>query len=61
MSDNAKVLAVAAVGTVLPITTRVFESAEPILQILLTAGQIGVAAVTIMYVFRMWKNAKIKK
>lgn len=37
------------------------DHVSPILDILIKAGQIGVAAVTIGYIYTKWRNARRKK
>lgn len=61
MSDNLKVGVASFFGTATPAVSWFLENAEPVLQVMLVAGQVGVAAVTILYIVRKWKNAKITK
>lgn len=60
MSDNFRVTIAAVFGAGSPVTNW-FVDLGPLLNVLLTLGQVGVAAVTILYIFRKWKNAKAKK
>jgi glutamate mutase epsilon subunit len=56
---KVKVAAVAGLtGTTLP---TFIDHVSPILDVLIKAGQIGVAAVTIGYIYTKWRNARRKK
>ncbi len=59
-SDNLKVALAATVGFGSPATNLMVDSAEPVLKLLLLAAQLGVAVVTILFIFRKWKNAEKK-
>lgn len=58
--DSVKVSLAAATGVSVPVLDRLALSAEPIARMLLLAGQIGVAVVTILYIYRKWRNLKRK-
>lgn len=58
MSDNLKVTAAAVVGSAAPASSWFFEVATPWLGTLLTLGQIGVAVITILYIYRKWRSLK---
>lgn len=60
MSDNFRVAVAATFGAGSPITNW-FVNLGPVLDVLLTLGQFGVAVVTVLYILRKWKNAKEKK
>lgn len=60
MSDNIRVAIAAVFGAGSPAATW-FISLEPVLSTLLTVGQIAVALVTALYIFRKWRNAKNNK
>jgi glutamate mutase epsilon subunit len=56
---KVKVAAVAGLtGTTLP---TFIDHVSPILDILIKVGQVGVAAVTIGYIYTKWRNARRKK
>jgi len=50
--DNVKVYGAAAVGVGTPVANVFIDTATPILSVLVTIGQIAVAAVTVLYIFR---------
>ncbi len=56
MSEWAKVKVAAVIGVTVPWFTSLFEKAGPILDILIKLGQIGVAIVTILYIWSKWKK-----
>lgn len=60
MSDNYRVAVAAIFGAGSPAASW-FLDLEPLLNVLLTVGQIGVAVVTVMFIVRKWRNAKAKK
>lgn len=60
MSDNVRVAVAAVFGAGSP-ATNWFLNLGPVLDVLLTIGQVGVAVVTILYILRKRKNAKAKK
>lgn len=60
MNDNIRVGIAAFFGAGSPATSW-FLNLGPALDVLLTIGQVGVAAVTILYILRKWRNAKAKK
>lgn len=60
MSDNLKVAVAALFGAGSP-TANWFLNLEPTLDVVLRAGQIAVAVVTVLYIFRKWKNARKNK
>jgi hypothetical protein len=60
MSDDFRVAIAALFGAGSPVVTW-FVSLGPLLDVLLTAGQISVAVVTVLYIYRKWRNARNKK
>lgn len=60
MKEQLKVYSAALLGVSSPASSAFFNFVEPILQVVLLAGQIGVAAVTILYIVRKWQNARKK-
>lgn len=60
MSDNFRVAVAAIFGTGSP-ATNWFLDLGPVLDVLLTAGQVGVAVVTTLYIVRKWRALKSKK
>lgn len=59
-NENIKVGVAAMLGFGSPATNLIFDQTEPILKLLLLAGQLGVAIVTILFIARKWKNAEKK-
>lgn len=60
MKEQLKVYSAAVVGLVTPTLQGIFDFAEPILKLFLLFGQVGVAAVTILYIVQKWRNARKK-
>lgn len=60
MSDNVRVAVAAVFGAGSP-ATNWFLNLGPVLDILLTIGQVGVAVVTMLYILRKWRDLKSKK
>lgn len=59
-TDSIKVTLAAVTGVSVPALDRLVSAAEPIARMLLLSGQIGVAVVTILYIYRKWRNLKRK-
>lgn len=59
--DSFKVTFASILGLGAPSVNWVVEAGEPLLKLLVLAGQLGVAIVTILYIFRKWKNAAKKQ
>lgn len=57
MKDNFQVSFAAMLGLGSPGLNLVLDIVNPVLQALFTVGQIGVAIVTIIYIYRKWKTA----
>lgn len=57
-SENLKVGVAAVLGVGSPAANLVLDNLEPVLKLLLLAGQLGVAVVTILFIHRKWTNAK---
>lgn len=60
LKENIQVAAASVLGLGSPGINHFIEVVEPMLQVLLTVGQIGVAIATILYIFRKWKQAAKK-
>ena len=60
MNDNFRVGIAAFFGAGSPAASW-FLNLGPFLDVLVTVGQLGVALVTILYILRKLKNAKVKK
>ena len=58
---DVKVYSAAILGFGAPGINWFLQNAEPILKDLVLLGQFGVAAVTILYVLRKWKQLKDDK
>lgn len=58
MNENLKVASASLLGLFSPTVGGLLGVMEPVLKILLLAGQVGVAAVTILYILRKWHNAR---
>lgn len=56
--DDIKIFAASAVGVGAPATNWFLDFVEPLLRIFVLAGQLGVAVVTILYIYSKWKNRK---
>jgi len=54
--DNLKVGLAAVVGVASPSTNWFVTDAEPVLRLVLLAGQIGVAVLTSIYIYRKIKS-----
>ncbi len=61
MPDWIKVNSAAVAGLVITSSSTVFEKLGPVLDVLIKVGQVGVAAVTIGYIYTKWRNARNKK
>lgn len=57
LKEHAQVSFAALLGVGSPGLNFVLDVVEPILRIGLFMGQLGVAIVTILYIFRKWKQA----
>lgn len=60
MNDNVRVAIAAVFGAGSP-ATNWFLNLGPVLDIVLTIGQVGVAIVTMLYIVRKWRALKSKK
>jgi uncharacterized membrane protein YqgA involved in biofilm formation len=60
LKEHIQVSLAAIFGIGSPGINHVLEVAEPIIQVALTVGQLGVAIVTILYIYRKWKQAAKK-
>ena len=58
MNEQLKVYSAALLGVTPPFLSGLLGALEPILKILLLAGQLGVAIATILYILRKWHNAR---
>ena len=58
--DSVKVSLAAATGVSVPVLDKLVGTAEPIARMLLLTGQIVVTIVTILYIWRKWRNIKRK-
>jgi hypothetical protein len=56
-----KVKVVAITGLATTALPTFWDHVSPILDVLIKVGQVGVAAVTIGYVYTKWRNARRKK
>lgn len=56
---KVKLAAIAGIGT--PILASLAEHVGPILDVAIKCGQVGVAAVTILYIFAKWRKVKNSK
>lgn len=61
ISDWLKVKIAAVLGMVSTSMPSVLEQVGPLLDIVIKLGQIGVAAVTIGYIYTKWRKARSKK
>lgn len=61
MKDNFQVSLAAMLGLGSPGLNLVLDIVNPVLQALFTVGQIGVAIVTIVYIYRKAKNILPKR
>lgn len=59
--DWVKVKFAAIVGISAPWVMHLAEKISPILDILIKVGQVGVAVVTILYIFAKWRKVKNSK
>lgn len=59
MRDNIRVAVAAVFGAGSP-AANWFVNLGPLLDVLLTAGQVGVAVVTMLYIVRKWRALKSK-
>lgn len=60
MREQLRVYSAAVVGLITPTLHGIFNFAEPILKLILLLGQVGVTAVTILYIVQKWRNARNK-
>jgi hypothetical protein len=58
MNEQLRVYSAACLGFITPFLDGLLNIAEPLLKVLLLLGQVGVAAVTILYILRKWHNAR---
>lgn len=58
---DAKVYAAATFGFGFPGLNVFLENIEPLLKALVLLGQIGVAAVTVVYIYSKWKSHRNEK
>ena len=58
MKENFKVGFASVLGLGAPISNVFIENAEPIMRLLLSAGQIGVAVISILFIYRKWRGLK---
>lgn len=56
--QDIKVYSAATVGFGLPSINLFLQNWEPVLKDLVLLGQFGVAVVTVLYVYRKWKNSR---
>jgi hypothetical protein len=61
ISDWVKVQAAAALGVGTPWAVALVDKFGPVLDTLIKAGQIGVACVTILFIYQKWRNARNRK
>lgn len=54
--NDAKVYSAAFLGMVTSLTSSFVDKIEPWLNLLIHLGQIGVAVVTILYIYSKWKK-----
>jgi hypothetical protein len=54
--ENIRVTLAAIFGFSAPGVNWVIDFAEPLMKVLVLGGQLGVAIVTICYIYRKWKN-----
>lgn len=59
--QDAKVYSAAIFGFGIPGMNLFFHNLEPLLNSMVLIGQVGVAAVTILYIFSKWKNLRKDK
>ena len=59
--DWVKVKFAAVTGLTTTALPTFMEKVSPVLDVLIKAGQVGVAAVTIGYIYTKWRNARRKK
>jgi hypothetical protein len=57
MKEHFQVSFAAMLGIGSPGLNLVLDVVNPVLQALLTVGQIGVAIATVLYIYRKWKTA----
>jgi hypothetical protein len=57
----AKVKLAAVVGIASPWLAELLTKAGPVLDVVIKLGQIGVAAVTVLYIWTKWRNARKSK
>jgi hypothetical protein len=60
LKEHLQVSLAAIFGIGSPGMNQVIEVAEPVLRMALTIGQFGVAVVTILYIYRKWKQTAKK-
>jgi hypothetical protein len=60
LKEHLQVSLAAIFGIGTPGLHHIIEVAEPVIQAALTVGQLGVAIVTILYIYRKWKQAAKK-
>jgi hypothetical protein len=56
-----KVKCAAVVGIASPWLAEILAKAGPVLDVAIKLGQVGVAAVTILYIWAKWRNARKSK
>ncbi len=55
-AETWKVKSAAMIGLAAPGVNLFLRNLEPVLNTLILAGQIGVSAVTIIYIYKKWKH-----
>ena len=61
LPEWVKVKFAAVAGITTTALPSFFDHVSPILDVLIKVGQVGVAAVTIGYIYTKWRNARRKK
>lgn len=56
MRDELKIYAASALGVGAPAANWFLDFVEPLLRVLVLGGQLGVAVVTILYIYSKWKK-----
>lgn len=54
----AKVKIAAVIGVTVPWLTSLFETAGPVLDLVIKLGQVGVAVATILYILAKWRKVR---
>jgi len=59
-AENVRVYGASLLGTLVPTSSWLIESGEPLMRFLVSGGQLAVAIMTALYIFQKWKGARSK-